>query len=217
MKYLRVCSCLVFIVGLRAYELSQNLVEFYCVFNGNYSDREQVARDGSTRTIIEARLQPVVAPALWEVPVLYAEESIDGVLVRAFIFLVTEEQGDIIYIRAYNFTGNTDIRPGTFDASQIKSLTWADLHGQQDCQTALERVEAFVFAGSSTNCKQPPVNGQRSRYGSTDTCGQFIVVMPAAGPEKATLVPYKLTLQADKYELENAPINYYCDCNNTRY
>ncbi|BFZ04013.1 hypothetical protein BsWGS_07052 [Bradybaena similaris] len=188
------------------------MAEFYCVFNGNFNDSAQIERDGSNRTSINLRLQPVYAPALSEVPAWYAEESSGGVLVRALIGILTEGEGDIIYMDTYNFTGNSDIRPGTFDANKIKSLSREDLHGQPDCRSVFERDEPFVFTVNYPNCKEPPVNGQRLSYGVTETCTQLHIIMPSGAPEKPTLVPYTLKLESGKYPLENAPINYVCNC-----
>ncbi|BFZ04014.1 hypothetical protein BsWGS_07053 [Bradybaena similaris] len=212
MQPLRLCVFVAFIVTLRAYELSQNLAEFYCVFNGNFSDREQVERDGNNRTRIDLRFQHVDAPALSDVPVLYIEESMGGVLVRALVGLVTQVEGDIIYFDTYNFTVNSDIRPGTFDANEIKSLTREDIHRQHNCRSVFERVEPFVFSGNYQNCRQAPVKGQRPAYGSTDTCTQLHIIMPAGAAEKPTLVPYNFKLESGKYPLENAPFNNDCDC-----
>ncbi|CAG5124658.1 unnamed protein product, partial [Candidula unifasciata] len=64
MQPLRLAVFLAFIAGLRAYELSKDLAEFYCVVNGNYSNWEQVEKNGGNRPLSEMRFQSIVAPAL---------------------------------------------------------------------------------------------------------------------------------------------------------
>ncbi|CAG5124653.1 unnamed protein product [Candidula unifasciata] len=212
MQPLRLAVFLAFIVGLRAYALTDSLAEFYCDVNGDYDDREQVEKDGGDRSLIDLKLVPVVAPSLSPLPVLYVVESIAGVLVRVLILIVTQDPKGYIYTDPYNVTGKTDIKSGTFDVNQVKSLTPADLQGQQDCKDVFEPVQPFVFAVNYPDCKETPVNGSRSSYGVTVTCNEFFAIVPAGAPEKPTLVPYQFKRRGNKYQLEDAPSNYVCDC-----
>ncbi|BFZ19938.1 hypothetical protein BsWGS_22977 [Bradybaena similaris] len=190
MQPLRLCVFLALIAALRAYELSQNLAELYCLFNGYFSTAEQAKKDGPSRTSMDFKAQPVLAPELSPLPVVYVEQRIRGVLHRSVIHLITEGEDGIIYSTPYNFTGNTDIRPGTFGAKEIKSLTRDNLEGDQQCKVTFERIAPFEFVMNYPDCKQAAVNGKHETYVGTFKCGDVIAVMPRGAQENQTLVPY---------------------------
>ncbi|CAG5124655.1 unnamed protein product, partial [Candidula unifasciata] len=195
--------------------LSQNLTEFYCIMNGDFTDKGQLEKDGSSRTPIDVRLVPVVAPALSPLPVIYIEEFSDLVLIRAVIQIVTEGDDGVVYTVPHNFKGNTDIKPGTFDVSKIKSLTPADLQGRQECKDVFVRTQQLVFSVNYALCNKEAVNGQHASYGATITCDEDDTLVPAGAPEKSTLVPYRIRRHGQKYPLEDAPGNYVCNCDNS--
>ncbi|CAG5124659.1 unnamed protein product, partial [Candidula unifasciata] len=195
--------------------LTRNLAEFYCVANGNFSDSQQLEKDDGSRTNIYLKMQSVVASALSRLPVLYVEQYNDGVLTRALVHIVTQGNNGVIFLDQYNLTGDSQIKSGSFDIGKIKTLTPRDLHRQQECKAAFERVEPFLFSVNYEVCERAPVDKQRKSYSATFKCNELIVVINRGSPEKPSLVPYQIKLQGYKYPLENAPANYDCKCDNT--
>ncbi|CAG5124656.1 unnamed protein product, partial [Candidula unifasciata] len=132
--------------------LSQTLVEFYCVVNGNFSDWEQVEKEGDIRTLFYARIVPVFAPALSPVPVLYMEQTVGGQVLRAHVLIVQEAEEGILYIDSYNLVVDKKIKARNFDPYKVKSLTLKDLQGERDCRKVYVRVAPFVFFINWPSC-----------------------------------------------------------------
>ncbi|BFZ20095.1 hypothetical protein BsWGS_23134 [Bradybaena similaris] len=190
--------------------VSKRVLDFVSYYSGIWDNELQTQQPGDDHAFVQARVVPVDIECFMPNPVLFAEESINGVLKVFFLLVLTEDIEDTVSLAFYTFANESNYKPREFKVESFSNMSCGAFHRVENCTGSFRVAKGYAF-GNFPECLYT-IGGKHPRFTLLLRCDSITVTIPQNTDQPSPIESYEFLHTGPKFSVLNPPKGYVAPC-----